>query len=50
MPVLVHMVADYGMGDLAFAEVAQRLVQHLPDAQVGLTPVPALTLSAPASA
>ena len=47
MPVLVHMVADYGMGDLAFAEVAQRLVQHLPDAQVVLTPVPAFdTLSA----
>jgi S-adenosylmethionine hydrolase len=47
MPVLVHLVADYGMGDLAFAEVAQRLVQHLPDAQVVLTPVPAFdTLSA----
>jgi hypothetical protein len=25
MPVLVHLVADYGLGDLAFAEVAQRL-------------------------
>jgi transposase len=45
--VLVHLVADYGMGDLAFAEVAQRLVQHLLDAQVVLTPVPAFdTLSA----
>lgn len=45
--MLVHMVADYGLGDLAFAEVAQRLVQHLPDAQVVFTPVPAFdTLSA----
>lgn len=47
MPVLVHVVADYGPGDLAFAEVAQRLAQHLPDAQLVLTPVPAFdTLSA----
>jgi hypothetical protein len=47
MHVLVHMVADYGLGDLAFAEVAQRLVQHLPDAQLVLTPVPSFdTLSA----
>ncbi len=41
MSVLVHVVADYGFGDLAFAEVAQRLAQHLPDAQLVLTPVPA---------
>jgi S-adenosylmethionine hydrolase len=47
VPVLVHLVADYGIGDLAFAEVAQRLVQHLPGAQVVVTPVPAFdTLSA----
>jgi S-adenosylmethionine hydrolase len=47
MPVLVHVVADYGLGDLAFAEVAQRLTQHLPEAQLMLTPVPAFdTLSA----
>jgi hypothetical protein len=47
MHVLVHVVADYGLGDLAFAEVAQRLAQHLPDAQLVLTPVPAFdTLSA----
>lgn len=45
--MLVHMVADYGLGDLAFAEVAQRLAQHLPAAQLVLTPVPAFdTLSA----
>jgi hypothetical protein len=35
MHVLVQMVADYGLDDLASAEVAQRLVQHLPDAQLG---------------
>jgi S-adenosylmethionine hydroxide adenosyltransferase-like protein len=47
MHVLVHMVADYGLGDLAFAEVAQRLMQHLPDAQLVFTLVPAFdTLSA----
>jgi hypothetical protein len=47
MYVLVHVVADYGFGDLAFAEVAQRLAQHLPDAQLVFTPVPAFdTLSA----
>ena len=47
MPLLVHLVADYGLGDLAFAEAAQRLVQHLPDAQLVLTSVPAFdTLSA----
>ena len=45
--MLVHLVADYGLGDLAFAEAAQRLVQHLPDAQLVLTSVPAFdTLSA----
>ena len=45
--MLVHMVADYGLGDLAFAEVAQRLVQHLPDAQLVFTTVPVFdTLSA----
>jgi hypothetical protein len=38
--VLVHIVADYGPGDLAFAEVVQRLKCHLPDAEPVLTPVP----------
>jgi hypothetical protein len=38
--VLVHVVADYGpAGDLAFAEVAQRLVAALPSAMVVATPV-----------
>ena len=38
--MLVHIVADYGpAGDLAFAEVAQRLVAVLPDATFVVTPV-----------
>src|SRR5687767_14773616 len=47
MCVLVHVVADYGHNDLAFAEVVQRLKTHLPDAEAVLTPVPAFaTLAA----
>jgi hypothetical protein len=38
--VLVHVIADYGHNDLAFAEVIQRLKTHLPDAEPVLTPVP----------
>jgi hypothetical protein len=39
--MLVHIVADYGpAGDLAFAEVVQRIKLHLPDAEPVLTPVP----------
>jgi hypothetical protein len=38
--VLVHIIADYGPGDLAFAEVVQRLKLHLPDAEPMLMPVP----------
>src|SRR3712207_396534 len=38
--MLVHVVADYGpAGDLAFAEVTQRLVAALPPAVVVATPV-----------
>ena len=38
--MLVHVVADYGpAGDLAFAEVTQRLVAALPAATVVATPV-----------
>ena len=45
--MLVHIVADYGQGDLAFAEVVQRIKLHLPDAEPVLTPVPAFaTLTA----
>jgi SAM hydroxide adenosyltransferase C-terminal domain len=38
--MLVHIIADYGHGDLAFAEVVQRLKYYLPDAEPMLTPVP----------
>ncbi len=41
MPPLIHLVADYGVADLAFAEVLQRLELALPDARVVCTPVPA---------
>jgi hypothetical protein len=45
--MLVHIIADYGFGDLAFAEVVQRMKLHLPDAEPVLTPVPAFaTLAA----
>src|SRR5918999_425200 len=45
--MLIHVVADYGAGDLAFAEVAQRLALHLKGATVVATPVPPFdTLSA----
>src|SRR5918997_2380655 len=38
--MLVHIIADYGHGDLAFAEVVQRIKLYLPDAEPVLTPVP----------
>src|SRR3954469_9486866 len=39
--MLVHIIADYGpAGDLAFAEVVQRIRLHLPDAEPVLVPVP----------
>ena len=38
--MLIHIIADYGYGDLAFAEVVQRIRVHLPDAEPVLTPVP----------
>ncbi|HYN88833.1 MAG TPA: hypothetical protein VER55_09895, partial [Ardenticatenaceae bacterium] len=41
--MLVHIVADYGWGDLAFAEVVQRIKLYLPDAEPMLTPVPAFS-------
>ncbi len=41
--MLVHLIADYGPGDLAFAEVVQRIKQHLPDAEIMLTPVPSFS-------
>lgn len=45
--MLLHLIADFGAGDLAFAEVTQRLHVHVPQAQVVPTPVPAFaTLAA----
>ena len=38
--MLFHMVADYGHGDLAFAEVVGRVKLHLPDAEIVPVPVP----------
>ncbi len=38
--MLVHIIADYGHGDLAFAEVVGRIKQSLPDAEPILIPVP----------
>lgn len=38
--MLLHLVADFGTGDLAFAEVAQRFALHLPGAAVWPTAVP----------
>jgi hypothetical protein len=37
--MLVHLVADYGAGDLAAAEVHQQLAVHLPGAQIVYIPV-----------
>jgi hypothetical protein len=45
--MLVHVVADYGPADLAFAEVQQRLALELPEAQIVPTAVGAFdTLAA----
>ncbi|AGL19400.1 S-adenosyl-l-methionine hydroxide adenosyltransferase family protein [Actinoplanes sp. N902-109] len=45
--MLLTIVADYGTGDLAFAEVRQRIAGLLPEADVAAIPVPAFdTVSA----
>ncbi|GAA0499371.1 hypothetical protein Ade02nite_83060 [Paractinoplanes deccanensis] len=38
--MLITVVADYGLGDLAFAEVRQRFAKLLPHAEVDAVPVP----------
>ncbi|WP_305786638.1 SAM-dependent chlorinase/fluorinase [Symbioplanes lichenis] len=38
--MLLTIVADYGVGDLAFAEVRQRFASLLPEADVAAIPVP----------
>ncbi|WP_017325865.1 S-adenosyl-l-methionine hydroxide adenosyltransferase family protein [Synechococcus sp. PCC 7336] len=37
---LIHLIADYGANDPAFAEVSQRLLSHLPAAQIRCLSVP----------
>lgn len=39
LAVLVHLIADFGVNDLAFAEVTQAVMTHLPAAQVVATSV-----------
>ena len=39
--MLIHLIGDYGHGDLAFSEVEQRLAAALPGAKVVPLPVPA---------
>ncbi len=38
--MLLHLIADFGHADLAFAEVSQRLKRLLPEAELVLTSVP----------
>ncbi|KJH71550.1 SAM hydrolase/SAM-dependent halogenase family protein [Aliterella atlantica] len=38
--MFVHLIADYGNGDPAFAEVTQRLLMALPNAQIQCVSVP----------
>lgn len=38
--MFINLIADYGSGDPAFAEVAQRLLMALPQAQLNLISVP----------
>jgi len=42
-PYFIHLVADYGIGDLAFAEVVQRLKIKNPSANILPTSVPAFS-------
>lgn len=41
--MLIDLIADYGIGDPAFAEVTQRLLKELPSAQVYCLSVPAFS-------
>lgn len=41
--MLLHVIGDYGAGDLAFAEVIQRFEFHLPGCQVHQMAVPAFS-------
>jgi hypothetical protein len=41
--MLIHLIADYGNNDPAFAEVSQRLLEQLPEARVHCLSVPAFS-------
>jgi hypothetical protein len=41
--MLINLIADYGIGDPAFAEVSQRLLQQLPEAHIHCLSVPAFS-------
>jgi S-adenosylmethionine hydrolase len=43
MIMFITIIADYGNGDPAFAEVSQRLLMGLPQAQINLVSVPAFS-------
>jgi len=43
--MLIPVVADYGPGDLAFAEVAQRIKLYLVETELLYTPVPPFATS-----
>jgi hypothetical protein len=38
--MLIHLIADYGLGDMAFAEVHQRLLAQMPGAVIVASSVP----------
>ena len=40
---LMHLIADYGSGDLAFAEIIQRLQNQNPDAVIVPTSIPSFS-------
>lgn len=41
--MFINLIADYGVGDPAFAEVTQRLLMNLPSSQISLLSVPAFS-------
>ncbi|MDJ0744199.1 MAG: SAM-dependent chlorinase/fluorinase [Xenococcaceae cyanobacterium MO_167.B27] len=41
--MFIHLIADYGTGDPAFAEVKQRLLKQLPSAQIHCLSVPSFS-------
>jgi hypothetical protein len=41
--MLIHLIADYGIGDPAFAEVTQRLLMALPKSHIHCLSVPSFS-------